>query len=76
MFRDSDYNGITLPASKRGRPPAPDGAKSKDPDYMQTTVYVRRDLYGDARAALIRAGGDFSDLLNKLLADWLKTQKR
>lgn len=62
--------------STRGRPPNPQGAKSKDPDYVPTTVYIHRDTYADTRAALIRASQDFSSLLNQLLKEWLKTQKR
>ncbi|MBA3915101.1 MAG: hypothetical protein H0X25_14885 [Acidobacteriales bacterium] len=61
---------------KSGRPPASTGAKSKDPDFMPTTVYINRNLYADTRAALIRAQSDFSALVNSLLIDWIKTQKR
>ena len=57
---------------KRGRPAAPKGAKSRDPNYVQTTLYVERAVYADVRAALIREGGDFSELVNRLLCDWIK----
>jgi hypothetical protein len=59
----------------RGRPPSPHGAKSKDPDYVPTTVYIYRETYADTKAALIRNSQDFSSLLNQLLKDWLKEQK-
>ncbi len=61
---------------RRGRP-ASDAAKSSDPDYTPTTVYVRRDLYAEVRAILLRdgRGQDFSDLIDQLLADWLEEQQ-
>jgi hypothetical protein len=62
------------PPIKRGRKPT-GSAKSKDPAYMATTVYVNRAQYADARDLLFRESRDFSDLVGELLAAWLKRRK-
>ena len=57
----------------RGRPPG----KRSDPDYEQVTSYVRRQTYADVKIALIREGRkrEFSELVEELLAGWLRAQK-
>jgi hypothetical protein len=60
----------------RGRPPGATTAKSRDPDYMVTSVYVRRAVYADVRDLLFRQNKDFSDLVGELLDEWLKEQRR
>jgi len=59
---------------KRGRPPS-GGAKSKDPKFMATTVYIDREVYADARDMLFREGRDFSDLVGELVTGWTKRRK-
>jgi hypothetical protein len=65
------------PSSKRppGRPPS-DTAKSRDPDYRATTIYVRREQYADAKNILFRRGEDFSDLVGAWLEAWLREQAK
>jgi hypothetical protein len=50
--------------------------KRVNPDYLQTTTYVRRAILEDVKIKLLqeRAGRDFSELVNQLLADWLKAR--
>jgi hypothetical protein len=52
-------------------------SKKNDPDYTQTTAYIRAKVYDETRKRLIdeRRKQDYSDLMNELLADWLKNSK-
>lgn len=57
---------------KRGRPKG----KRSDPDYEQVTAYIKKDTYRQIRIALISSpdSQDFSELVEQLLADFLRTQ--
>lgn len=59
---------------RRGRPAT---GKRNDPEFDQTTAYVRKETYKAVRIALIEAGEemDYSDLVEELLAKWLKDRK-
>jgi hypothetical protein len=54
----------------RGRPPA----KRSDPDFVQTTAYIRRDTHRDVKIALLNEGKgrEYSEVVEELLAAWLK----
>lgn len=62
------------PAKRRGRPAT---GKRSDPEFDQTTAYIRKDTYKAVKIALIQAGEDmdYSDLVEDLLSAWLKTRK-
>lgn len=62
------------PAKRRGRPAT---GKRNDPEFDQTTAYVRKDTYRAVRIALIEEGEDldYSELVEELLAKWLKSRK-
>lgn len=52
-----------------GRPPG----KRSNPDYQQVTVLLHGQTYLEARKRLLDERKEVSELLNELLADWLKT---
>lgn len=58
---------------RRGRPPG----KRSDPDFVQTTAYIRGDTYKAVRIALIEEdeGREYSELVEELLSKWLKARK-
>jgi hypothetical protein len=58
---------------KRGRPTG----KRSDPDFTQTTAYIRADTYRDVRIALLQEGKgmEYSELVEEVLSDWLKKRK-
>lgn len=60
-------------AKKRGRP----SGKRSNPEYVQTTAYVRGDTYKAIKIALIEEdqGREYSELVEELLAKWLKSRK-
>jgi len=60
-------------AKRRGRP----NAKRSDPEFVQTTAYIRRDTHRDAKIALLHEGEgrEYSELVEELLAGWLKSRK-
>jgi hypothetical protein len=57
-------------AKKRGRP----SGKRSDTEYVQTTAYIHKDTHRNVKIALLKSGADqdFSELVDSLLADWLK----
>ena len=58
------------PTRGRGRPR---GGRSGDrAAYQPLTVYIARDIHGDVGARLHREGGQFSEVIEKLLRLWLQ----
>lgn len=56
---------------KVGRPKA---KHSDRENYHQTTVYIHRQIFNDAKVRLLKqGGGDMSSLIEHLLQGWLKT---
>lgn len=49
-------------------------AKRDDPDYKQALAYIRADTHKRIKVALAEDGDEFSELIEKLLNEWL--QKR
>lgn len=52
-------------------------SKKNDPDYTQTTAYIRAKVYDETRKRLIdeRRKRNYSDLVNDLLSKWLSSNK-
>lgn len=69
----SENNAPPPPASNGKKPGRPPGKRS-DPAYGQVTAYIRKDTYSAVQVALIQAGKgqEFSELVEELLAKWLK----
>jgi hypothetical protein len=61
------------PPQKRGRP----RGKRSHPDYEQVTAYIKKKTYKQTKIALLEQeeGENFSELVEKLLSEWLSTQK-
>ena len=57
----------TAAASKMGRPPG----KKTDPHYVQVTVYLRKEIHREAKKLLLDDGGQFSDLVDDLVRQWI-----
>jgi hypothetical protein len=61
----------SLPASS-GRP----RGKRSDPDFTPIYAYIRKTTHKEVKIKLIRQGGqDLSELLDELLAAWLKSEQ-
>lgn len=59
----------TTAQGKQGR-----GGKSSNPNYQQVLSYVRRDTYKAVRRQLLdESNSDFSELVETLLSNWLKS---
>jgi hypothetical protein len=58
-------------APKIGRPRT---GKRSNPDFEQVSVYVRKDTHRDVKIRLLQQGEgrEFSELVEDLLAGWLK----
>lgn len=63
--------------AKTVKNPGSRGGKSADPAYTQVSAYVPDQTYTNVKIELLREGKnrDFSDLVEELLAAWLKKQK-
>lgn len=61
-----------VPPRRVGRP----SGKRSDGEHVQVTAYIRRDTHLDVKTSLLREqkGRDFSDLVEELLAKWLKSR--
>lgn len=57
---------------KRGRPPI---GKRSNPDYMTALAYIRKDTYHEVRNKLFLERREYSDLIQELLENWLKSNK-
>jgi hypothetical protein len=51
--------------------------KYKDPNYTKVTSYLRGETYRGAKMVLLGEGNkkDFSELLEELVAEWLKSHQ-
>lgn len=51
--------------------------KRSDSSFTQISAYIRKTTYRDVKIALLTEGGtrEFSDLVEALLDDWLKSQR-
>lgn len=60
-------------SKRRGRPTG----KRSDPDYEQTTAYIRKDTHRHVKIALLEEGEgrEYSELVEELLSKWLKSRK-
>lgn len=58
--------------------PAPIKGKYRNPDYTQTTVYLRRTVHRRVKTALtlVEKDQDFSELVEALLEQWLVAQDK
>jgi hypothetical protein len=65
--------GSETPARRRGRPTG----KRSDPDFEQTTAYIRKDTHRNVKIALLQEGQgrEYSELVEDLLSKWLKALK-
>jgi len=60
--------------------PAPKNAKSRaigkrsDPDYTQITAYIKKETHENVMRKIYKRQ-ELSELLEELLADWMKTAK-
>lgn len=48
--------------------------KKDNPDYVQVTVYLRKDIYKTARKLLIDDGRQVSELVGDLVSDWITSR--
>ena len=47
-------------------------AKSTDPEFMKFTTYIRKSTHRAVKMRMVGAEREMSDLVESLLADWLK----
>jgi hypothetical protein len=55
-------------------PPTARVGKRSNPAYRQISTYVRSDLYRTVKRELLMEERDFSDLMDELLAEWVRSR--
>jgi ribosomal protein L19E len=69
--------GQTDEAEKRGRgrPRGYAGGKRDNKEeYTQASAYIRRDIHKKVKSALVDEEKEFSELVEELLVEWLKSR--
>lgn len=51
-------------------------AKSKDPTYQRSTIYLPKDLHQRLKLAALQDGSEISEVIETLVADWLESRDR
>ena len=49
-------------------------SKTKDPNYTRTTIYLPKILHRKLKAKAAEEGREMSEIVEKLIGDWLKAQ--
>jgi hypothetical protein len=62
---------VPRPAPAKSRQPG----KKDNPNYVQVTVYLRKDIYKTTRKLLIDDGRQVSELVDDLVSGWIDRQK-
>ena len=50
-------------------------AKSKDPNYVRTTIYISKDIHRQLKIATMDGEEDMSDVIESLVKTWLNKSK-
>jgi hypothetical protein len=61
---------VKHPSKRVGRP----RAKHSNPDYVQMSLYIHRNVRNKVKARLFEQGMEFSALVEFVLRDWLSKQ--
>jgi hypothetical protein len=71
--KKSSTTAASSSSKRRGRPTG----KRSDPDFEQTTAYIRKDTHRNVKIALLEEGEgrEYSELVEELLSKWLKARK-
>jgi len=72
-----DTSEIVLPAAGTGSKPGRPRAKRSDPNYVQTSPYIKKTTLQAVKMQLLSEGQgrEYSELVEELLLEWLNTQK-
>ena len=58
----------------RDKPPQK-RSKSKDPNYVRTTVYLPKELHRQLKAAAAAEDQEMSEVVTRLIQDWLQSRE-
>ena len=71
-----DEEAVQVQKRGRGRPRGHAGGKRDNKaEYTQAAAYVRRDVHRRVKAALVAEEREYSELVEELLVEWLKSRK-
>lgn len=71
----SKFSGLTKGKEKAEEKAAKTKGRRQDPDYLQTTVYLPKDLHKAVKVAMAEDNLELSGIVETLLAEWLKSRK-
>ena len=68
VARENEGEEESIAVRDRGRPP---GGKRSNPDYVTTTIFLRKDTKKRAATILLNREEDLSSVLERLLSQWV-----
>lgn len=71
----SKFSGLTKAKEKAEEITAKTKGRRQDPNYLQTTIYIPKDLHKAVKLAMIEDNLELSSIVETLLSEWLKSRK-
>ena len=71
----SKFSGLTKAQEKAEEATAKTKGRRQDPNYLQTTVYLPKDLHKAVKVAMAEDNVELSGIVERLLAEWLKSRR-
>lgn len=71
----SKFSGLTKAKEKAEEITAKVKGRRQDPNYLQTTVYLPKDLHKAVKVAMAEDNLELSGIVETLLSEWLKSRK-
>ena len=68
IARENEGEEESVAVRERGRPA---GGKRSNPDYVTTTIFLRKDTKKKAATILLNREEDLSSVLEQLLSQWV-----
>ncbi len=71
--KNKDVSNTKTPTSKRSDVQM-SKAKSANPDYVRTTIYIPKKMHKKLKAIAVEDEREMSEIMEELLDNWLKTK--
>ena len=71
----SKFAGLPKAQEKAAASTEKPKGRRQDENYLQTTVYLPKDLHKAVKVAMAEDNVELSGIVERLLAEWLKSRK-
>ena len=69
------FDGLPKAQEKAAASAKKPKGRREDPNYLQTTVYLPRTLHHAVKVAMAEDNVELSGIVERLLAEWLKSRR-